>query len=132
MSDAGFSITNKTKSTEHQKWCSVSFLNIKNSILGKNYSLSLVFIGEKKSKELNKSYRNKNKPTNILSFPLSKNSGEIFITPKLAKKESKLFDTNPNDFLVFLFIHGLLHLKGMKHGSTMDKAEAKLRKQFRV
>ena len=78
MRENGFSITNKTKSTLPR----VSFVNIKNTVLGKNYSLSLVFIGESKSAELNLSYRNKNKPTNILSFPLDKKTGEIFIKPK--------------------------------------------------
>ena len=116
-----FTITNTTKSTEHQKWCSVPFDKIKNLALGKSYSLSLVFIGKTTSQRLNKTYRGKNKPTNILSFPLDKKMGEIFITPSIAKKE-----------LSSLFIHGLMHLKGHTHGDTMDRAEEKLRKQFSV
>ena len=123
-----FSITNLTRG----RIPLVSFVNIKNAVLGKNYSLSLVFIGEKKSAELNYSYREKNKSTNILSFPLDKKTGEIFITLALTKKESVLFGRKPDNFVVFLFIHGLLHLKGMEHGSTMEKAEVKLRKQFSV
>lgn len=123
-----FSITNKT----HSKIPAVPFAIIKNGILGKNYNLSLVFIGEKKSKKLNLIYRSKNKPTNILSFPLGKNQGEIFIALKLSKKQAKNFDKKPDNFVAFLFIHGLLHLKGMKHGSRMDKAEAVLQKKFNV
>ncbi|KKR32177.1 MAG: putative rRNA maturation factor [Parcubacteria group bacterium GW2011_GWF2_39_8b] len=115
-----FTITNKTKSTLSR----VPFAKIKNVVLGKNYSLSLVFIGEKKSRELNCKYRGKNKPTNILSFPLNKKSGEIFITPSLAKKEGLSVG--------FLLIHGLLHLKGIEHGSTMERAEIKLQKKFGV
>lgn len=126
--DNNFTITNKTKSTLPR----VPFVNIKNAVLGKNYSLSLVFIGEKKSAELNRSYRGKNKSTNILSFPLDKKTGEIFITLKLIKKESKLFGRKPDNFVAFLFIHGLLHLKGMGHGSTMEEAECKLRKKFNI
>lgn len=128
MVDNNFTITNKTKSTLPR----VPFVNIKNAVLGKNYSLSLVFIGEKKSAELNRSYRGKNKSTNILSFPLDKKTGEIFITLKLIKKESKLFGRKPDNFVAFLFIHGLLHLKGMGHGSTMEEAECKLRKKFNI
>ncbi|MBI4155901.1 MAG: rRNA maturation RNase YbeY [Candidatus Zambryskibacteria bacterium] len=115
-----FSITNKTRS----KISRVNFSRIKNTVLGKNYSLSLVFIGEKKSQQLNKSYRGKNKPANILSFPLNKNSGEIFIALTVAKKDG--FSVGS------LFIHGLLHLKGYAHGDTMERSETKLRKQFRV
>jgi len=105
-----FTITNKTKSTLSR----VPFAKIKNVVLGKNYSLSLVFIGEKKSRELNCKYRGKNKPTNILSF----------LTPSLAKKEGLSVG--------FLLIHGLLHLKGIEHGSTMERAEIKLQKKFGV
>ena len=120
MEKDNFTITNKTKNNTP----SVDFLSIKNAGLGQNYSLSLVFIGKKKSQELNLAYRGKNKPTNILSFPLDKKNGEIFITPSVAKKD---------DFSIsFLFIHGLMHLKGMTHSSTMEKAEAKLRKKFKI
>lgn len=126
-----FTITNKTKSTESEEWCS-DFEKIKDTALGKNYNLSLVFIGETESKRLNKKYRNKNKPTNILSFPLDKKTGEIFITLKVANREAKLFDRKLPNFVAFLFIHGLMHLKGYEHGSTMEKAEIKLRKQFGI
>ena len=100
------------------------FANIKDSVLGKSYELSLVFIGETTSRKLNKQYRQKDKATNVLSFPLDKKSGEIFITPSVAKKEGHSVG--------FLFIHGLLHLKGLEHGDTMERAEIKLRKIFNV
>ena len=123
------SIINKTKST-HQN--SVYFAVIKNEILGKNYDLSLVFIGEGISKKLNCKHRGKNNSTNILSFSLTKKSGEIFITPQVALREMKKFKKTYTNFIAFLFIHGLLHLKGMEHGSTMDKAEEKFCKKFGI
>ena len=48
---------------------------IKTEILGGNYDLSVAFVDKEKIKELNKRYRNKDKPTDVLSFPISKNSG---------------------------------------------------------
>ena len=125
---SSFSITNKTRGTLPK----VSFVRIKNAVMGKDYCLSLVFIGENKSKSLNKIHRGKNKPTNILSFPLDKKNGEVFMTPSLARKEAKLFGRKYDNFMAFLFIHGLLHLKGMKHSSRMEKTEKKLRKKFGV
>jgi len=104
---------------------------IKDAILGKRYELSLVFVDSKFSRRLNRIYREINKPTNILSFPLSKTSGEIFIDLTQAKKEFKKFDLTFSQFITFLFIHGLLHLKGMTHGSTMEKAERKFYKKFK-
>lgn len=128
MSEDSFYITNKTKSTLPR----VPFAKIKEEALGKDYSLSLVFIGKKKSATLNYSYREKNKPTNILSFPLDKKTGEIFITLELTREEAKKFERKHDNFIAFLFIHGLMHLKGMEHGSRMEEAEAKLRRQFLV
>lgn len=128
MLEDSFYITNKTKSTLPR----VPFAKIKEEAMGKDYSLSLVFIGKNKSAILNYSYRQKNKPTNILSFPLNKKSGEIFITLELTKKEAKKFERTHDNFVAFLFIHGLMHLKGMEHGSRMEEAEKKLRKKFSV
>ncbi len=128
MANDNFTITNKTKSTLPR----VPFANMKDTALGKDYSLSLVFIGEKKSQQLNNEYRGKNKPTNILSFPLDKKSGEIFITMGVAKREAKSFDRKLDNFTAFLFIHGLTHLKGYDHGDTMERAEKKLRQKFGI
>ena len=128
MIEEKFSITNTTKSTLPR----VPFVKIKDVALGKDYSLSLVFIGESKSRTLNRTYRQKDKSTNILSFPIDKKSGEIFITPSVAKKQMASFDRKYDNFIAFLFIHGLLHLKGMPHGSTMERAEDKLLKKFRI
>lgn len=123
-----FSITNTTKSTLPR----VSFDKIKVAALGKKYSLSLVFIGETRSKFLNNTYRGKNKPTNVLSFSVEKNIGEIFITPAVVKKQLKQFGRKYDNLVAFLFIHGLMHLKGMEHGDRMEKAEVILRKKFGI
>ncbi|MEQ1561212.1 MAG: rRNA maturation RNase YbeY [Nitrospira sp.] len=128
MIEEKFTITNKTKSTLPR----VPFAMIKDKAMGKNYSLSLVFVGETTSKTLNNSYRGKNKSTNVLSFTLDKNHGEIFITPAVVKRQTKLFDRKYDNLIAFLFIHGLMHLKGMDHGSTMERAEMQLRKKFGI
>ncbi|MCC7004862.1 rRNA maturation RNase YbeY [Candidatus Nomurabacteria bacterium] len=121
-------ILNKTKS----KLPRLPYLSVKNEVLGGKYELSLVFVGDTLSKKLNFKYRRKNKPTNVLSFPLNKTTGEIFINPNKAKKEAKFFGKSFNDFIAILFIHGLLHLKGMQHGSKMEGIEKKLAKKFNV
>jgi len=103
---------------------------IKDAVLGKHYELSLVFVGDTRSRALNRAYRSKDKPANVLSFPLSHDAGEIFINPHRVEKEASRFDHSPRTFLIFLFIHGLLHLKGHSHGSTMEKTEQRLLKRF--
>lgn len=126
VNDNGFSIKNMTKG----KLPSLPFLDIKNEVLGESYELSLVFGGNTLSQELNSKYRGKDRPTNVLSFPLSENSGEIFIDTKKARSEAAEFDTNFQNHVGRLFIHGLFHLKGMDHGSKMDKEEERIRKIF--
>jgi probable rRNA maturation factor len=101
------------------------FLFLKDRILGKKYDLSLVFVGETISKRTNKENRGKDYPTNILSFSYDEKSGEILICPKVAKKEYKKFDMSYPNFLIYLFIHGCLHLKGLDHGDEMEKLEDK-------
>jgi len=108
------------------------FTTIKNKILGKDYDLSWAFITPQKIGELNRIYRNIDKPTDILSFPLSKTEGEIYICLSEARKEARNFDRKYENFLAFLFIHGCVHLKGYDHGSTMESIEAKFRKEFGV
>ena len=103
---------------------------IKNEILGKEYSLSIAYVSPDKSREINKKYRGKDKPTNVLSFSLREDEGEIILCKSVIKKEAKDFGKTFEGFLGFLVIHGMLHLKGMKHSSTMDKAEKFYSKKY--
>ena len=119
-------ITNTTKG----KLPRLPFLEIKNAILGKNYEISIAFVGTSTSKKLNTTYRQKEYATNVLSFPNSKQTGEIVLCPAVMKKEMKFFNMNMQTFTAFLVIHGMLHLKGLEHGSTMETAERKYMKQF--
>jgi len=120
------------KNTTKGKLPRLPFADIKNSVLGKQYNLSLVFIGDKLSQKINNQYRKKNKPTNILSFPLSEDEGEIFINFKLAEKQAKKYERKFSDYIGFLLIHGLMHLKGLQHSSKMEEQERLIRKKFNL
>jgi probable rRNA maturation factor len=106
--------------------------DIKNAVLGKKYTLSLTFVGEKRAFELNRKHRQGNYVPNVLSFPLSDEIGEIYITPQVAKRESKKIGMDQKNFIGYLFIHGLLHLKGYPHGDTMEGAEKRYMKRFNL
>ena len=81
---------------------------------------------------LNRSYRGKDTPTNILSFPLSKTEGELIICLAKVRQETKLFGRPFPNLLAFLVIHGLFHLKGQDHGSTMERDEQRVRTRFKI
>lgn len=103
---------------------------LKDHVLGKKYELSFAFLGPKKMTEVTWQTKKKRKASNVLSFPLSGNSGEILICKTTANKEAKLYEMNKETFVVYLFIHGLLHLKGLPHGATMDSEERRIMRRF--
>lgn len=109
---------------------SLPFLAIKETILGKPYDLTVIFCTPKESQERNRAYRNKDYPTNILSFPLSDASGEIYISLSVARRDAKKFEMSYEKFLHLLFVHGCLHLKGHDHGSTMEELENSYLRKF--
>jgi probable rRNA maturation factor len=106
---------------------------IKNSVLGNKYELNIYFVGPKKIRSVNKKFRKKDYVTDILSFPfLEDDFGEIYICLDKVKQKSKLFDTNFENYLNYLFIHGMIHLKGLDHGDEMDKLEKKYTKKLNI
>ena len=101
---------------------------MKEAILGPRYELSVASVGSSVSRRLNRVHRGKDKPANVLSFPLSKHSGEILLDLAQARKDASLFAMSPRAFLGRLFIHGALHLKGFAHGGIMEKKNVHTRR----
>ena len=93
-----------------------AWLKLKNQVLGEKYDLSFFYAENDEMRRLNKIYRKKDYPANVLSFPLSLNEGEILINETYREKH----------YADYLFIHSLLHLKGFKHGKKMDEKETEI------
>lgn len=117
-------------SIQHRPKFRIPYKRIHEEVLGKSYNLSLAFVDKKTSKTLNKKYRGKDYPTNVLSFPLEKDAGEVIIDLETAEEESDKFGMSVKNFVIYLFIHALLHLKGMRHGATMERTEKELCKLY--
>ncbi len=117
FANTNLTISSKGKSPD------LPFCIAKEFILGKKYNLSLAFIPPKEAQLLNIQYRKKEYVPNTLSFPYSKTEGEIIICLSEAKKQYKKFSLSYEHYILFLFIHSMLHLKGYEHGSTMDSKE---------
>jgi probable rRNA maturation factor len=88
--------------------------------LKKKWTVSLAFVSDKKIKELNSIYRGQKSVTDVLSFNLEKESGEIVISYNRAKKQAKDQHHSTRNEIVFLMVHGLLHLQGHDHESEKD------------
>lgn len=94
------------------------------------WEISLAFVGPKRAQELNVSLRKKDYTPNVLSYVAGDKSGEIIICPSVAKKEAPAHGMNETDFILFLFIHGVLHIKGWAHGARMEECEQEMMARY--
>ncbi len=102
----------------------LKILSKKPLFLKKNHEFSVLLTNDKKMKYLNLKFRKKNKPTDVLSFPIKIKEkkrlyvGDIAISYEIIKKRSK----KTNFFLEFdkMWIHGYLHLIGYDHKKLND------------
>jgi probable rRNA maturation factor len=76
--------------------------------------LSVALIGQKRIKELNKKYRKKNRPTDVLSFKFD-DFGEVVICPEEVKKNAKKYRSSFRQELARVLSHGILHILGHHH-----------------
>ena len=94
----------------------------------KKITLSLLLSNNKCIKKLNKNFRNKNKSTDILSFPLAKKTkiskktyiGDIIISYNFMNKPKSQNIKNFKKKVIKTFIHGYLHLLGFDHIKDKD------------
>ena len=104
----------------------VKFLPKKFKFEKKKIFLTLLLSKNKNIKKLNYKFRKKNKPTDILSFPLNINSkketylGDIIISYQFVNKPKGSSNLEFKKKLTKLFIHGFLHLLGYDHKKNKD------------
>ena len=95
-------------------------------------NLTLIFVTKEYQRELNKTYRNIDRTTDVLSFPADNENlfpneeeelGELYIDPILAKKQAIRNNVTFENELVRLIIHGFLHLIGYDHITPKERDE---------
>lgn len=86
------------------------------------YEISLLITNDETIHLLNKEYRQKDKPTDVLSFPMEDEVmlGDIVISLDTAKNQAQERDIGLEREIAFLFIHGLLHLLGYDHETSAE------------
>lgn len=110
----------------------IPYEEIARKILGSQYELSLVICGDTLAQRMNKEYRKKTYKPNVLSFPLSKTEGEIFLNVRTAAREARRYKVPLRDRLAFLFVHGCFHLKDLQHGRIMEAQEQRILRAFHI
>jgi probable rRNA maturation factor len=91
--------------------------------------LDIVFLNPAEAKKLNKKFRNKNYPTDILSFAGDQELfGELVICPQVLEKQAKEHGHSFKAELGYMLIHGVLHLLGYDH----EKSKKEAQKMFQI
>ena len=114
--------------------------------ISRNFHFTVHSLNESESKKLNKKTFNKNKPTDVLSFPLysdieainqldesmHEDMGDMFICRNVIKKNAEIYDKDFVEELQYIVIHGLLHLIGYSHekNDKLKTYESKLMKKI--
>jgi probable rRNA maturation factor len=113
-------------------------------LLGKDKAeLSLVLVGNAEMQRLNSKYRQKNYPTDVLSFAADKNSpvktrllGDVIISVEKAAQQAKERRRTLDKEMITLLIHGIVHLLGYDHersskdARVMGRLEKKIHRQL--
>lgn len=93
-----------------------------------DYEVSISFVSEEEIKNLNKEYRNIDRITDVLSFPLNeafdikeRMLGDIIISVKRAKEQAEDYGNSLKRELVYLTVHSMFHLFGYDHMTESDK-----------
>lgn len=98
--------------------------------------VSVSFVDNNEIRRLNRLYRDKDKPTDVLSFPLGENGvydvnnetgavllGDVVISIETAIKQAKMYDHSLEREVGFLTVHSMLHLLGYDHETSPLEAE---------
>lgn len=98
--------------------------------------VSVSFVDNGEIRRLNRLYRDKDKPTDVLSFPLGENGvydidketgaallGDVVISIETAIKQAKMYDHSLEREVGFLTVHSMLHLLGYDHETSPLEAE---------
>jgi probable rRNA maturation factor len=108
--------------------------------------VTVCFVDDREIARLNKNFRGKSAPTDVLSFPANGTSakdfsiehdknalGDIAISPQAAKRNSIRFGRTLDEELRVLILHGVMHLAGYDHevdDGEMDRIEALMRRKL--
>src|SRR5258707_2264221 len=116
------------------------FLNRARTSVGVRGQVDVLLANAPTLRHLNKTFRGKNKPTDVLSFPAptafaQKHAGDLAISIETAARQAATHGHPLPDEVKILILHGLLHLSGEDHetdNGEMAAREATLRRELRL
>ena len=94
--------------------------------------IAVVEVSEKESWRLNRAYRGKDKPADVLSFRYDPEYGEIIICPGVIRREAKIQKHSFEYQLAWMIVHGIIHLAGLHHEASIVSARRAERIEQRI
>ncbi len=92
--------------------------------ISENKKLSVAFLSSSEISDLNRRYRKKEGPTDVLSFEGENDFlGEVLISPEIVKKRARENELSFESEIRRVLIHGILHLTGYDHQTEKEKKE---------
>lgn len=112
----------------------ILFENLSDEIPETVSELSLLLTTDQAIQVLNKNYRNKDKPTDVLSFPLlegegsefSISLGDLVISLETCKRQAIELELSDKERFLQLLVHGLLHLLGYDHENVPESERIRM------
>jgi len=99
--------------------------------------VTLAFVGERAIRTLNRKWMKKDRPTDVLSFPLGEKApdgkfylGDIVIAVPVAARQARAKGCSLESELRLLTIHGFLHLLGYDHFAGIEEEELRARRRY--
>ena len=96
--------------------------------------IAVAFVGERRMRTLNRTFRGKDKATDVLSFPVGRKGpdggfclGDIVVAVPVAERQARRLGHDLEREIETLIVHGFLHLTGRHHGASISPEERKLR-----
>jgi len=87
-------------------------------------SVAVLFAGDERLRDLNRRYRGKDRPTDVLSFPGdASHLGDIAVSGETTRRQARRFGQDPEREARLLLIHGFLHLLGYDHETDDGQME---------
>jgi probable rRNA maturation factor len=91
----------------------------------------LRIVGSPEGRRLNKKFRKKNRPTNVLSFSYGKGAGDIVLCHPVVAREARAQGKSIAAHYAHLVVHGALHLRGYDHAAKAQAAKME-RREIRI
>ena len=109
------------------RWANAASQNASRGRRRNDHALTIRIVGAAESRRLNRTWRGKDKPTNVLSFSSEHELGDLAICAPVVAREAREQGKQPSAHWAHMVVHGVLHLLGYDHENDRDAEKMEAR-----